>query len=487
MEPQVVLDNELTTLKANDFRAVDMGFVCWNTDPEGDGIPYKNKSQVKLTEDLSLYAQWSKEELSVTFDGNTATSGTMDPQTVYSGAATVLKKNEFSKDGFVFAGWALTADGPVKYEDEEEIETRDNLTLYAKWIIPVTSVTLDQTSAQLIETKTLTLTATVLPSEAVPYNPVRWETSDSSVATVSESGVVTAVKAGKATITARAGDKSATCTVTVKGYIANSAWIDSSHVYGLTFDSNGSDGSDGYMVRTVFNSDSDFSASRVEYMIRNNTYIFIKTASNSWSQFAKITEDGNSIQCQDGSIPVDLNRYNETVTLTMKHNMGDDHPDITQILFRNIATPLLSAEAIDDYTFRWWNDMENGGGLYKFSGYVIYNLSPDSLNVFAQWTLNDLVGEWSNKKGDFGFSIYDDGTIKFHASSCPSFLTHGNWCVNNMKDTFGIKTGNMAIFHDYGPEYQGIYTLSYYPYKNGSFRLYMEPSSGIPNCMFYKK
>ena len=41
-----------------------------------------------------------------------------------------------------------------------------------------------------------------------------WTTSDASVATVSN-GVVTAKKVGTATITARAGNKEATCAITV--------------------------------------------------------------------------------------------------------------------------------------------------------------------------------------------------------------------------------------------------------------------------------
>lgn len=79
----------------------------------------------------------------------------------------------------------------------------------------VTGVTLNKTSVALTEGNTTTLTATVSPSGA--NNKVTWTTSNSSVATVSSTGKVTAKKAGTATITAKTADGSykATCTVTV--------------------------------------------------------------------------------------------------------------------------------------------------------------------------------------------------------------------------------------------------------------------------------
>ena len=79
---------------------------------------------------------------------------------------------------------------------------------------PVTSITLDKTTATLEEKETLTLKATVAPDDATDKT-VTWTSSNASVATVKD-GVVTAVKAGTATITAKAGEKTATCAVTVK-------------------------------------------------------------------------------------------------------------------------------------------------------------------------------------------------------------------------------------------------------------------------------
>ena len=60
----------------------------------------------------------------------------------------------------------------------------------------------------------VTLTATVKPADATDPT-VTWTSSNPAVATVDETGKVHAVAAGEATITAQAGDKTATCKVTV--------------------------------------------------------------------------------------------------------------------------------------------------------------------------------------------------------------------------------------------------------------------------------
>ena len=82
--------------------------------------------------------------------------------------------------------------------------------------VPVTGVSLSQTSAKLHSGETLALTATVSPANATNKR-VTWSSSNQDVATVDENGVVTAKTEGTATITATTADggKKATCTVTV--------------------------------------------------------------------------------------------------------------------------------------------------------------------------------------------------------------------------------------------------------------------------------
>lgn len=89
--------------------------------------------------------------------------------------------------------------------------------------VSVTGVTLNKTSATLTVDETVTLTATVAPSDATDKT-VSWTSSNTGVATVSN-GVVTAVGAGEATITATTtdGGHTATCMVTVEEAIDENA------------------------------------------------------------------------------------------------------------------------------------------------------------------------------------------------------------------------------------------------------------------------
>ena len=94
----------------------------------------------------------------------------------------------------------------------------DYLTVTVKNSVPVTSVTLNRSSLSLEEGQCASLSATVYPSNATNKN-VTWTSSNKKVATVS-GGIVTAISAGSAKITATAADgsgKSASCTVYVTG------------------------------------------------------------------------------------------------------------------------------------------------------------------------------------------------------------------------------------------------------------------------------
>lgn len=81
---------------------------------------------------------------------------------------------------------------------------------------PVTSVTLNKTTLELKQSEAEQLTATILPMDAGNKN-LTWTSTDPFTAKVNNSGLVTAISHGTATITATAHNgKSASCQVIVK-------------------------------------------------------------------------------------------------------------------------------------------------------------------------------------------------------------------------------------------------------------------------------
>ncbi len=81
-------------------------------------------------------------------------------------------------------------------------------------IVEVSSISFDQSLVLVRKGEVIKLVATVLPEDAVDKT-VEWKSSDATVATVDQYGNVTGIKEGRVSITASAGGKSSTCTVSV--------------------------------------------------------------------------------------------------------------------------------------------------------------------------------------------------------------------------------------------------------------------------------
>lgn len=83
-------------------------------------------------------------------------------------------------------------------------------------VVAVTSVSLSKTESELVIGNTLQLTATVYPSNATEKN-ITWNSSNTTVATVTPTGLVTAKAAGTAEIIALSANSGikATCKITV--------------------------------------------------------------------------------------------------------------------------------------------------------------------------------------------------------------------------------------------------------------------------------
>ena len=112
--------------------------------------------------------------------------------------------------------WLGLSESPSLEQKEDNV-----LKLAANATVAVKSVTLDQTKATIYVGKSVTLKATVSPTNATTKT-VTWKSSNKAVAKVTTKGKVTGLKAGTATITVttKSGSKTAKCKVTVKDVVA---------------------------------------------------------------------------------------------------------------------------------------------------------------------------------------------------------------------------------------------------------------------------
>jgi len=140
--------------------------------------------------------------------------------------ASDIKAENSTKDWLGKAGTEATGEKvletlvPMTANSDDGVPT----SWTAQKIVAVTGIKLDQTELALSIGSVGQLKATVEPTDATDKTII-WTSSSPAIATVDANGNVTGVAAGTATITAQAGDKTATCAVTVTaapaGWTAN--------------------------------------------------------------------------------------------------------------------------------------------------------------------------------------------------------------------------------------------------------------------------
>ncbi len=137
-------------------------------------------------------------EADTTLDAEDETSSADEDETTKEGDEDVTSEDE---------------DASSEKEDETPSSEEEEGT--------VESITLSASEQILTEGDSFTLTATVVPEDAV----ITWTSSDPAVAAVDENGVVTAIAAGTAVITAAAGEgdgaMTADCTITVNAKVVD--------------------------------------------------------------------------------------------------------------------------------------------------------------------------------------------------------------------------------------------------------------------------
>ena len=109
-------------------------FAGWATSPDGSGARYAPGARWTANGTLTLYAQWTPGQASLTYDGNGATGGKTDPQTGKTDEKINVRDNGFTRDGYTFVTWNTQAGCKGKAVNPgDEWTLQGSSTLYACW------------------------------------------------------------------------------------------------------------------------------------------------------------------------------------------------------------------------------------------------------------------------------------------------------------------------------------------------------------------
>ena len=133
-------------------------FSGWFT-AESGGERITSDTPVSLSSDTTIFARWTPNNNSVSYNGNGSTSGSMSPQTLATGATANLTANTYERVGYIFAGWATTAGGEVEYSDQSSYTMGASaVILYAKWIIQTNNLIFNGNGS----------TSGIMPNQEIP-------------------------------------------------------------------------------------------------------------------------------------------------------------------------------------------------------------------------------------------------------------------------------------------------------------------------------
>ena len=125
-----------TALKENAFTYAGYTFSGWAVNVGGIKV-YNDKAVYLMGTDSEyhLYAVWTPNQNTLSFNGNGATGGQMPNMLINTNATVHLNQNAFIREGYTFIGWSTTSGGSVAYEDGASYTMGPNssYTLYAIW------------------------------------------------------------------------------------------------------------------------------------------------------------------------------------------------------------------------------------------------------------------------------------------------------------------------------------------------------------------
>lgn len=393
-----VYDASANALSSNAFTRTGYTFAGWASSATGSKAYSQGEAVRNLTaienDTVNLYALWTPSTYTVTFEGNGATSGTMENQTVAHNTPTTLNANGFTRAGYTFAGWKA-ADG-TPYANGASTTASGNITLTAQWTANPYSVAFNgngSTSGTMNGIDLVYGTAGNLPANGFSrtgYTFAGWNTAAD----------------GKGTSYADQAQAAAMTTVyndTVQLY---AQWT--ANTYSVKFNLN--NGDSGTMEQQSFTYDTPETALSANKFLRSG-YTFTgwnSVADGSGAAYADKAQVKNLTA--DSSGVIQLYAQWSPGSFTVNFAAGSGNGVMTAQDFYTGDTAALKTNTFSrmGYTFAGWNTEAGGGGTAYGAQATVNTLNlgaSDSITLYAQWSPN----------------LY---TVKFNANGATGTMAH---------------------------------------------------------------
>ena len=195
MEDQQMTYDTEAALSPNGYTKTGYHFLGWSKTSAAKTKDYDNQQSVSNLADtegstVTLYAVWEANTYTVAFYANGGTGSPMAEQSfTYDEAAKALSKNQYTRTGYTFKGWALTDTATeVEYADQANVRNLvvmqgGVLHLYAVWTAQSYTVSFDANGGNMMTDSTSkkvtygSTYGTLLAATRIGYDFAGWYTA----------------------------------------------------------------------------------------------------------------------------------------------------------------------------------------------------------------------------------------------------------------------------------------------------------------------
>jgi uncharacterized repeat protein (TIGR02543 family) len=366
--PSTSTHNQGTTVTVSATEPTRTGyrFVDWR---DAGNVSYAPSASLgSIAGNVVLTAQWVQ-TFTVTYNANSATSGTVPAVTTHDTSATVTvaaNSGSLARTGYTFAGWQTASGGGSSYAAGSGTFTISADTiLYAKWTAVTYTVTYDANSA----------TSGSVPTDSTAYSASATVTVAANSGSLARTGYTFAgwqtASGGGSSYAAGSG----TFTISADT-ILYAKWT--TVTYTVTYGANGGTGAPS---TSTHNQGTTVTVSATEPTRSGYRFVDWRDASNvsyapsaslgsiagnvvltaQWVQTFTVTYNANS--ATSGTVPA-VTTHDTSATVTVAANSG--------------------SLARTGYTFAGWQTASGGGSSYA-AGSGTFTISADTI-LYAKWT-----------------------------------------------------------------------------------------------------